>query len=244
MHGSTVLVKYCSAMSHDSVFTSIGDDTGLGVVQSISKFVMDSGKANDEIPAFKPIHFQVDGTDMLGSLRMDKMDSYKFVRKMTLTLYDPNRRIYRDACAFLVGEVFNAESGYLMLFRGPVVSGGVYTEPTTFLAALSNGNYILCHLEVSGDAGKHKLFSLSLKLGFMQTLTIPDPESRMKMKIVSSNTTLINAADKSSVYNVDEVKELCLRISEQGSQQGGRRQITNQTAFTCARCSLPMHILD
>jgi hypothetical protein len=66
----------------------------------------------------------------------------------------------------------------------------------------------------------------------------------MKMKIVSSNTTLINAADKSSVYNVDEVKELCLRISEQGSQQGGRRQITNQTAFTCARCSLPMHILD
>jgi hypothetical protein len=117
MHGSTILVKIFSAMSHDSVFTSIGNDTRLGVVQSISKFVMDSGKTNDKILPFKPIQFQVDGTTMLGSLTMDKMDPYKFVRKMTLRLYDPNSRIYSDACAFLVGDVFNACLHMCLLHR-------------------------------------------------------------------------------------------------------------------------------
>lgn len=243
MHGSTVLVKNCSAMSHDSVFRSIrNDDASLEIVQNISKFVVDSGKENSNIQAFKPTHFQVDGTTMLGLLTLDKMDSYRFTRTMTLTLSYPNSmgtRIYSDACAFLVDDVFSAESGYLMLFRGPVVDRGVYTDPMTYVAALDNGKYILCHMEVSDDVDKRKLFSLSLKLGSMETLTIPDPESRMRMKIVNSNTQFIKPIDKSRVYDVDEVKDLCLSILQQ-SRQGTK---TTQS-FTCARCSLPMHMLD
>jgi len=234
-----LFARNCVNMSNDSVFRSIlQSSTDPSLVENIMKFVAESGNVNSSSSDMEPIQFKVVTTQMLGLLTLDKFGKEVYHRNMTLTFtFVPDRDvqgIYDAARDFLVDDIFGQESRCSVLFQGPAIGNGRWSQPMYFVAALDNKSYIFSevHVRDSAKEANHKDFSMTFRLGRIKSMVISHPDARMNMTIVNHNDQRITANDQSRIFNPDTVKKFLLEDFD-------KRQV-QVTSQICMRCRLPI----